>query len=47
MLRAEPVTQVLQKVSGIEPGSELSEAVVTCYESLSNGIWPEVSGTRD
>lgn len=47
MLRAAPVSQVLYEVSGIEPGSQLSEMVTERYQSLSNGAWPEISGVSD
>ncbi len=47
MLRERPLADVLLEVSGIKPGSELSEMVTQSYRSLSAGVWPETTGGTD
>jgi len=42
MLRDRPLEAVLHEVSGIEPGSELSQSIVRKHESLASGNWPAV-----
>jgi len=47
LLRERPIEVVLQQVSGIEPGSQLSDMVIQSYRSLSAGNWPETTGGTD
>jgi mannitol-1-phosphate 5-dehydrogenase len=47
LLREKPIEEVLAEVTGIEPGTPLSDMVIQSYRSLSAGNWPETIGGTD
>jgi len=46
MLNEMSVQSVLQEVSGIEPGTKLSDMIIERHQALSDGCWPEAPGQQ-